>query len=377
MRVLYAADTVLPSRSANSLQSMKMVEALSQRGAIVEFAFRRLEDSTEAVTRFYGVQGDFVLAPATLQRDVAGSWRFAARVTARLMGWGSRARIDALYTRSEKVALVATLARRPIVVELHRPFRLPLLRWVVRRTRRVHVAAISEAIRQAVILQTGISVDRIVLARSASAAQGDGPAVDRFRLNPDRALRVGYVGHLYAGKGLEVVLPLAERCPWAEFVVLGGEPSDVVRWRGRASALPNVALLGHRAPSEVDAVLATLDVGLLPNQQHVRTSGSSEGDIARWTSPMKAFDYMAWGVAIIASDQPSLQEFLTDRETALFCAPDDVADWVLALTELRDDVDLRASIGQRAQSIQRERFTWDARADIVLRRLEEMRVGSA
>lgn len=377
MQVLYAADTVLPSRSANSLQSVRTVEALAQRGATIVFAVRRLEGSKVAALKFYGATDCFDIKSAGLQRAFAASWRFAVRVVVQLVRGLRGESFDALYTRSEKVALIASITRKPVLIELHRPFRLRLLRLVVRWTRRVHVVAISEAIREEVTHQTGISADAITVTRSASAVRVLGRSTDRSMAGDEAALRVGYVGHLYEGKGLEILLPLAERCPWADFVVLGGEPQDVISWEVRAASLSNVTFLGHRPASEIDAVLATLDVGLLPNQRQVRPSGSLDGDIARWASPMKAFDYMAWGMAIIASDQPNLREFLTDRETALLCEPDSIPDWVAALTELRDDADLRRALGRRAQALQRERFTWSARADIVLRLIDQVGGGSA
>lgn len=376
MRVLYAADTVLPSQSANSLQSVKTVEALAQRGATLVFAVRRLEGSKAAALGYYGAKDCFDVDPAGLQRAFAASWRFAVWVVVRLVRGVRGENFDALYTRSEKVALIASITRKPVLIELHRPFRLRLLRLVVRWAHRVHVVAISEAIREEVIHQAGIPADAVTIARSASAVRVLGAAITRSDSGGDAALRVGYAGHLYEGKGLEILLPLAERCPWADFVVLGGEPRDVIFWQVRAAALSNVTFLGHRPASEIDAVLSTLDVGLLPNQRHVRPSGSVDGDIARWTSPMKAFDYMAFGLPIIASNQRNLREFLTDRETALFCEPDSISDWVAALTELRDDADLRRALGRRAQALQRERFTWHARADIILRLLDEVGDGS-
>lgn len=376
MRVLYAADTVLPSQSANSLQSVKTVEALAQRGATLVFAVRRLEGSKAAALGYYGAKDCFDVDPAGLQRAFAASWRFAVWVVVRLVRGVRGENFDALYTRSEKVALIASITRKPVLIELHRPFRLRLLRLVVRWAHRVHVVAISEAIREEVIHQAGIPADAVTIARSASAVRVLGAAITRSDSGGDAALRVGYAGHLYEGKGLEILLPLAERCPWADFVVLGGEPRDVIFWQDRAAALSNVTFLGHRPASEIDAVLSTLDVGLLPNQRHVRPSESLDGDIARWTSPMKAFDYMAFGLPIIASNQRNLREFLTDRETALFCEPDSISDWVAALTELRDDADLRRALGRRAQALQRERFTWHARADIILRLLDEVGDGS-
>jgi glycosyltransferase involved in cell wall biosynthesis len=84
-------------------------------------------------------------------------------------------------------------------------------------------------------------------------------------------------------------------------------------------------------------------------------------------SPLKTFEYMASGKAILCSDLPALREVLAHEQTALLCKPDDPQCWKAALERLRDEPGLRQRLGERAKSEFEAKYTWKARAENVLR----------
>jgi glycosyltransferase involved in cell wall biosynthesis len=84
----------------------------------------------------------------------------------------------------------------------------------------------------------------------------------------------------------------------------------------------------------------------MPYQRTVATS--SGGNTADICSPMKMFEYMAAGRAILSSDLPVLHEVL-DETTAVFCPPDDIGSWESMLSGLLTDERQRLALGQRAR----------------------------
>jgi glycosyltransferase involved in cell wall biosynthesis len=79
---------------------------------------------------------------------------------------------------------------------------------------------------------------------------------------------------------------------------------------------------------------------------------------------------MACGRPILCSDLPVLREILSP-ENALLLPPDDVQAWVVAVQELQNDADRRASLGVHARQ-EASRYTWEARARSILEGLTEV-----
>jgi glycosyltransferase involved in cell wall biosynthesis len=86
---------------------------------------------------------------------------------------------------------------------------------------------------------------------------------------------------------------------------------------------------------------------LAPYQKAVMIHGN-KGDIATWMSPLKIFEYMSHGKAIVASDLPVLREILADGHNALLVPPDDIERWKGALQRLEQDASVRQTIGAAA-----------------------------
>ena len=149
-------------------------------------------------------------------------------------------------------------------------------------------------------------------------------------------LKVGYVGHLYKGKGIEVISSLAKKVDSSvEFHVIGGFKKDVEIWKNKINS-KNVFFYGHISHKEVGNYINALDVCLLPNQKVVLAFGSkNEINISDFTSPLKVFEYMSYKKAIIASDLPVLREVLSNKNS-LIVKCDDINEWMAAIEKLKN-----------------------------------------
>lgn len=178
----------------------------------------------------------------------------------------------------------------------------------------------------------------------------------------------GYSGHLYAGRGVELILDMAARLPEVGFLVVGGEPdeSQALRSEVKSRRLENVIPVGFVPNAELPRYQASCDLFLMPYQR--RVAASSGGDIARYLSPMKLFEYMACGRPILCSDLPVLREVLSP-EIAVLLPPDDVEAWVAAIQSLLNDPALCRSLGELVRA-EAKGYTWEARASQILEGIE-------
>ncbi|ELY79679.1 group 1 glycosyl transferase [Natrinema pallidum DSM 3751] len=237
-------------------------------------------------------------------------------------------------------------------------------KWVFQSEAFDSVVVISNALREKYKeVFPFLSDDDIIVAHDAAGVpeQSDETVVG-IPIRDDR-LQVGYVGSLYEGKGMEVIIPLAERIPDADFHVVGGDEERVRKWENQTDAT-NLHFHGFVPHGELGDYYADLDVLLAPYQRTVRPSSGS-GDLSQWMSPLKLFEYMSVGKAIVSSDLPVLREVLDHEKNALLVQPDSIGEWVRAIETLQSD-EKRETLGQNARTDYESQYTWNARVERIL-----------
>lgn len=282
---------------------------------------------------------------------------------------------DIVYARHLPGALVAARLGRRVVFEAHDvPSAHGRLGWalsdlLVRQPRLVRVVTISHALKEFLIGAWPLllpSSKVVVAASGVDLERFDGlpaPAAARARLGLGREGRpmAGYVGHLYPGRGVELLVDLARRRPDVDFLIVGGTPDDVAAARARAAVAGgrNLTITGFVPNADLPLHLAACDVLLMPYQRRVTGAGGG-GETSRWTSPLKMFEYLAAGRPILASNLPVLQEVLS-AENAVLLAPDDEASWLGGLDRVLADSTLARRLAEQARR-DAEGFTWRQRA---------------
>ena len=194
--------------------------------------------------------------------------------------------------------------------------------------------------------------------------------VNDYKLKNGFAEVAGYFGHLYAGRGIDVILDLASRNSEMLFVICGGNPDQVDNLK-RQQFRTNVVVLGHQSYLDARRLMVTCDILLMPYQNAV-SIGPVGSDTSRWMSPMKMFEYMETGKPIISSNLVVLREILIDSDNALLVEPDNLEEWHAALKSLKNRSELAVKIGENARHHLLARHTWTMRAKEILHILEKL-----
>lgn len=386
MKVAVIAPTVIPSRKANTMQVMKMSQAFASTGHQVQVIIPddarsqdKIERSWQSLAAHYGLQVQFPLfwepTRAGLRKyDYAWtSVRWAAN-------WGS----DIIYTRLPQAAALASIQDQAVIFEIHdmpqgrmAPF---MLRLFLRGPGAQRLITISDALAADVnreyqnpkvkgfvkVLPDGVDLQRYQdLASPEESRNSLAAELSNLNRNPQaqffpERFTAGYTGHLYPGRGLSLILELAALIPEINFLIAGGEEQDIRCLVGRAleRGLENLTITGFVPNADLPRFQAACDVLLMPYQP--RVSASSGGDIGRYLSPMKLFEYMACGRAICASSLPVLQEILCP-EFAFILPPDDIKAWETAVRDLKNDPALRKKMADQGKTAARK-YSWESRA---------------
>jgi glycosyltransferase involved in cell wall biosynthesis len=367
MKITCISASEVPSSNANSIQAMKACQALVQLGHTVQLLVpaaggERSSDeklSPSKLASFYGLAATFPIewlpaAPRLRRYDF--SWRAVQRARR----WGA----NAVYAWPPQAAVLALLRGLPVLFEMHGEpegsFGPSLFRLFLSLPGRKRWLPITQAL-------VDLLAGRYPVARVPYCVSPNGVDPERFANLPEPSLArqtlglpeqptVGYTGHLYAGRGVSLLVELARHFPQVHFLWVGGHPADVEHWRGQlASAnIPNVTLTGFVENSRLPLYQAASDVLLMPYERVI--SGSGGGNSAAYASPMKMFEYMACGRAIISSNLPVIGEVLNDHN-AMLCPPEEAGAWVSALGGLLADPSRRQALA-RAALQDAQAYTW-------------------
>ena len=371
MRIACIATSRVPSRTANSIQVMKVCQALGELGHQV----RLWLPGQPAVTDEGGLVAHYGLRTVVpISWLPSFNWGRHYDFCARAAVAGRRWRADLFYVWPLPAAALASSFNWPTVLEVHdhptgrlgpAVFR-QFLRGRGPRRLLITTAALRDWLEEhyrvdlrhplAVLSPNGVDLERYKDLPSPQEA--------RRGLGLEQRLTAVYTGHLYAGRGIGLILELARMNPNMGFVFAGGEPESVDRWRrqAQASGLGNAVFLGFVPNDRLPLIQAAGDILLMPHERRVLDSGG--GDIADFTNPMKAFEYLAAGRPILASDLPVLREIL-NPSNAVLLPPDDPAAWDRALGALEADPARRRRLAQRAAE-EALRHSWTARAERAL-----------
>ena len=86
-------------------------------------------------------------------------------------------------------------------------------------------------------------------------------------------------------------------------------------------------------------------------------------DVVDYASPLKLFEYLALGRAIVAPDRPNIREVLENGKNSLLFDPAVPGALTESVERLCVDTELRYSLGEAARStIEEKGFTWENNA---------------
>jgi len=391
MRIAMPVTVRMPSVRAPALQTAHMAQAFSELGNEVTvfspapplahelpngWSAAEVGDAARAET-LLGYRPDF--------RIVHGARRVrrgqSLTNSLRIAHFARPRDVDLVVSRDLRGAVLPAIRGVPTVLEVHALSTLgPTPDRVALRLLRASpgyrgLIAISDPLRDDLVELHGLDPSEVLVAADAvrivdpapPGSTSDATAGAIAGAGAGRRPRIGYTGSLYPGKGVETVVALARRCPWADFHVAGGPAQLVDELRRTADAERiNLVIHGLLPQPETLALQRSCDVLVAPFGPVVRSD--SGVDIARWTSPLKVFEYLASGRPSVIGDLASLRGVLTDGVEALLVAPGDVDAFAAALERLRDEPELAAGIARDGYLAASTRWTWAARARNILER---------
>ena len=385
LNVHYISPSTFPSKAANSVHVIHQVFALSKLNLKIHlYGAKNIPKSNKEIKsrleKEYGVNLDDTrlnLIPVLIKRGINLQIAIFSIVKLALLSFSSSNKI---YSRNLYAAFFFnSILRRKIVFETHQieqgingVFQKHIL-----SSKKAKVVLITKKLH--IILEEYYSIkitNPFIL--SDAAPEGLNPFNNKQKENTLLRLGIrknnflyicGYFGHLYQGRGIEIIISMAKRSPKVLYLIFGGNDEDIARLTHQTND-KNIQLMGHVDNVLAREVMMSIDCLLMPYQKKV-SIGQKGHDTARWMSPMKMFEYMASSNPIISSNLPALREVLKDGENAILVECDNVDQWIDALNSLINNKDLANRIALNAYKEYTEKYNWLYRAKKIHQIMED------
>lgn len=208
-----------------------------------------------------------------------------------------------------------------------------------------------------VVIPNGINEQRFAQAPDTEAAKA--------ALGLQDKLVLGFTGFVREWHGLDKVIDLIAKDPpesSRHLLVVGDGPvrATLEQQAKNLNISHRVTFTGIVGRDDVARHVAAFDIALQPS-------------VVAYASPLKLFEYLALGKAIVGPAQPNLMEILCDNHNAVLFNPTDTEGLAKAISKLCADSALRNKLTHNARhSISDQKLTWRANAQRVINLLANL-----
>lgn len=278
---------------------------------------------------------------------------------------------DLVYERYNLYFLSGLMARRllrvPLLLEVNAPlyqersqFGGLRLRWLARWSEKKswrgadHIFTVTHVLAE-YLYESGVKKQRVSVTPNGINPQRFPETIDRgaakHNLGLNDRLILGFVGFAREWHGLDTVIDLLSEYQGIvdlHFLLVGDGPArGLLEQQARdAGVSDQVTITGIVGRDQVAEYTSAFDIALQP-------------DVVPYASPLKLFEYMACGSAIVAPATANLREILTNEHDALLFEADGADSFANAVHRLIKDTELRQRLGIAArQTLDDKQLTW-------------------
>jgi glycosyltransferase involved in cell wall biosynthesis len=275
---------------------------------------------------------------------------------------------DVIYERYNLYFLAGTLLawwnRIPFYLEVNSPLAEERARYGTLRLRRLakalegwvwrsaDIVFVVTEVLKGIVVAAGVDSERIIVVPNG-IDPGAFPATP-YQARPGAPITIGFIGFVRDWHGLDAVIAglVQPHDPPIRLIVAGDGPARpaLERQAQQLGVEGRVQFIGVQPRRSIPDLIQSFDIALQPRA-------------VSYASPLKLFEYMAAGRAIVAPDQPNIREILNHDETAMLFDPEEPAALWGAIRRLAADAQSRERLGFAArQALDARNYTWEANA---------------
>lgn len=377
MKIIYPANTTFPSPRANTIQILHTARELAARGNEVHLVARQGNSSVPELFEYYGVQPEpnlkvhLVPAPRILSGAKIHESLILKETSQLLLRFRGERMI--VFTRDPLFLSLLLRMRKlfgfPLVYEAHTLFFVTAketympVAWSHRKEIRIKKREESVFRNSDGIVFISSSLNEFASEyfplTQPSAVIHDGAVVpDAMPLKKEANL-LCYSGQFYGWKGISTLLHAMKWVEGARLRLYGGGYSTVKDDLREMQSIidendlsSKVELCGFLPPSRIPEAISGCSIGVLPLPDNIIGN--------RCNSPLKLFDYLANGLAVVASNLQTIREIVQHGKNGHLVPPGSPEKLAEGINRLLKDTAYRDSIAAAGFETARN-YSWERR----------------
>ena len=354
MRIAYLFNSSTPSSNPSSIQVVNTCSALTQLSHSVKLIVPNTGQKF-SLTKFYGIKK----SPKLIKMKYFN--KFPIGISYYLFSFLSITyaifdKTELYITRNIFNLILLNILKKKTIIEIHHDFHNEgrIVKFFCKYTNVfdnkniVKIIAITNAVKKYLVKNFKIDATKIEVISSASSLK-----FKFSKLKKKNSYNIGYFGSLDASKGVNFIIKLAKKDKFNKYYIYGGSQKDVSVLK--KSKIPNNLEINQSIQyGRIKPIISKMDILLMPsNTKKIRSIGKI-GNIVKFTSPLKLFDYLASGKLIISSNVTVFKEILSDGKNCLLLNNFNINNWIKKINKVKIETSKLNKIKKNAFNLSKE-----------------------
>lgn len=365
MRIAYLFNSSTPSSNPSSIQVVNTCSALTQLSHRVKLIVPNTGQNISLI-KFYGInRSPKLIRLKYFNKFPLGLHYYLFSLFS--ITYAIFDKTELFITRNIFNLILLNILKKKVIIEIHHDFHNEgrIVKFLCRYTdvfnkkNIVKIVAITNAVKKYLIKNFNIDSKKIDVISSASSL--------KFKFNnlkKKKFYNIGYFGSLDSTKGVNFIIKLAKKDTVNKYHIYGGSKYDVSKLKKRG--IPNNLKINHGVHyGTLKPIISKMDILLIPsNTKKIRSLGNI-GNIVKFTSPLKLFDYLASGKLIISSNVNVFKEILSDGKNCLIINNFKINNWLKIINKTKFELSKINNIKRNAFELSKK-YTYKKRAERIL-----------
>jgi len=315
MNICYISNSASPSKNASSLQTAKLCEFISKQGHSVKLILPHT-GFNKNFNNFYNIKYKYNVERLKYFKKFPIGINYYLYSILAIINSNFKNQ-DIFLTRNFFVSFILSLLSTKHILEIHDDIKIEgrVIQFLVKYMNILNYDPLIKIITTTKTLKKqyqvyGVKKNKIQVLHNASSLNS------KFKVYKKKNyLKIGYFGSIFKSRGIKMIIKLSKLDKKNKYYIFGGSLDEINKIKKNRES-KNIFFTPHIPYSKIKKTLDKIDVCILPYTSKITVSGNV-GDISKFTSPLKIFDYMKLGKLIVTSNLPVLREILRNNHNCI------------------------------------------------------------